>query len=125
MFRMSEMGSLNGAIVEGLGIHSIRKFSSTTARKAGITKDKKEIRGCWKAHAGGKRVSDVYDDVELPYPDARVAQILSAGGPYYYLLLPEEMHLTNTAAGGGGGQCCRGRIPCCDEDHSSEQDRAK
>ena len=83
IFRMSEMGSLNGAIVEGLGSHSIRKFSSMTARKAGITKDKKEIRGRWKTHAGGKRVSDVYDDVELPYPDAKVAQILAAGGPCY------------------------------------------
>jgi hypothetical protein len=27
IFRISEMGSLNGAIVEGLGSHSIRKFS--------------------------------------------------------------------------------------------------
>jgi hypothetical protein len=59
------MGLLNGEIVEGLGSHSILKFSSTTARKACITKDEKEIRGCWKAHAGKKRVSDVYDDVEL------------------------------------------------------------
>ena len=46
-------------------------------------------------------MSDVYDDVELPYPDAKVAQILATGGPCYYLL-PEEMHLTNTAGGGGG-----------------------
>jgi hypothetical protein len=109
IFRMSEMGSLNGAIVEGLGSHSIRKFSSTTARKAGITKDEKEIRGRWKAHAGGKRVSDVYDDVELPYPDAKVAQILAAGGPCYYLL-PEETHLTNTAGGGGDNAAVAGSI---------------
>ena len=61
----------------------------------------------------------------LPYPDAKVAQILAAGGPCYYYLLPEEMHLTNTAGGAGGGQCCSGRIPCCDEDLSSEQGGAK
>jgi hypothetical protein len=42
-------------------------------------------------------VSDVYGDVEfLPYPDAKVVQILSARGPCYYLVLPEEMHSTNT-----------------------------
>jgi hypothetical protein len=109
VFRMSEMGSVNGAIVEGLGSHSIRKFSSTTARKAGITKDEKEIRGRWKAHAGGKRVSDVYDDVELPYPDAKVAQILATGGPCYYLL-PEEVHLTNTAGGGGDNAAAAGSL---------------
>ncbi len=31
-------------------------------------------------------MSDVYHDVELPYPDAKVANKLSIGGPCYYLL---------------------------------------
>ena len=52
-----------------MGLHSIRKFAS-------------DIRGRWK---GTGRVSDVYDDAELPYPDAKVAaSILCGGGPCLY-----------------------------------------
>ena len=29
-------------------------------------------------------LSDVYDDVELPYPDAKMAALLSIGGPCRY-----------------------------------------
>ena len=50
-----------------------------------MTKDEKDIRGRWK---GQGRVSDVYDDVELPYPDAKVAAILCGGGPCYYTTNP-------------------------------------
>ena len=52
-----------------LGSHSIRKYAATHARRCGVTMDEKDIRGRWK---GKGRVSDVYDDVELPYPDAKV-----------------------------------------------------
>jgi hypothetical protein len=48
----------------------------------GVTKDEKDIRGQWK---GAGRVSDVYDDVELPYPDAKVAEKLCGGGPCFYM----------------------------------------
>ena len=70
-----------------LGSHSIRKFAATHARKCGCTHDEKDIRGRWKTC---KRVSDVYDDVELPYPDAKVAKKLCIGGPCYYLLPGED-----------------------------------
>jgi hypothetical protein len=39
--------------------------------------------GCWKLT---KRVSDGYDDMELPYPDAKVAAVLCLGGPVKYKL---------------------------------------
>jgi hypothetical protein len=54
-------------------VNSIRKFAATHVRKCGISKDNKDIRGRWK---GKGRVSDVYDDVELPYPDCKVAEKL-------------------------------------------------
>jgi hypothetical protein len=41
------------------------------ARRCGVTKDEKDIGGRCK---GAGRVSDRYDDVELPYPDAKVAE---------------------------------------------------
>ena len=70
-----------------LGSHSIRKFAATHSRRCGITKDEKDIRGRWKNRA---RVSDAYDDVELPYPDAKVASKLCIGGPCFYLLANEQ-----------------------------------
>ena len=66
-----------------LGNHSIRKFAATHTRKCGCTRNKKDIRGRWKSC---KRVLDVYDDVELTYPDAKMANKLCIGGPCYYLL---------------------------------------
>lgn len=63
-----------------LGTHSLRKFASTWARRNGASKDEKDYRGRWKI----SRVSDVYDDVELPYPDAKVASLLCVGGPCSY-----------------------------------------
>ena len=68
-----------------LGSHSIRKYAATFARRCGVTKDEKDIRGRWK---GAGRVSDVYDDVELPYPDAKVAEKLCGGGPCFYVSDP-------------------------------------
>ena len=68
-----------------LGSHSVRKYAATYARKCGVTKDEKDIRGRWK---GQGRVSDIYDDVELPYPDAKVAEKLCGGGPCFYLCDP-------------------------------------
>jgi len=72
-----------------LGSHSIRKYAATHARRCGCTKDEKDIRGRWKNRA---RTSDVYDDVELPYPDAKVANKLCIGGPCFYLLHGEQSH---------------------------------
>jgi hypothetical protein len=61
-----------------LGSHSFRKYASTYRRACGIHKDEKDIRGCWK---GKGCESDVYNDVELPYPDAKVAAVLCGCGP--------------------------------------------
>ena len=68
-----------------LGSHSVRKYASTTVRNNGATKDEKDIRGRWKSST---RVSDVYDDVELPFPDAKLAGMLCPGGPIRYAIVP-------------------------------------
>jgi hypothetical protein len=68
-----------------VGSHSIRKFSSTTARSNGISKDDKDHRGRWK----NKRISDGYDDVQLDWIDARVAQVLSPGGVCNYVVVDQ------------------------------------
>ena len=101
VFRMDEFagGVVNGSIGGKLGSHSIRKFASTHVRRSGINKDDKDIRGRWKL---AKRVSDVYDDVELPFPDAKVADKLCIGGPCYYLF-PDELLATTAAVGDGTG----------------------
>ena len=60
------------------------------ARKCGgCNKDGREGHP-WKVERKG-RVSDVYDDVELPFPDAKVAEKLSIGGACYYLFPNEDL----------------------------------
>jgi hypothetical protein len=69
-----------------LGSHSVRKYALSTARNNGATKDEKDIHGRWKSSTC---ISDVYDDVELPFPDAKVAGMLCPGGPIRrYAILP-------------------------------------
>jgi hypothetical protein len=41
-------------------------------------------RSSWSLEKG--RVSDVYDDIELPFPDAKVAGKLCVGGPCKYAI---------------------------------------
>ena len=41
-----------------LGSHSIQKYTATCARRCGVTKDEKDIRGRWK---GPGRVSNIYN----------------------------------------------------------------
>jgi hypothetical protein len=81
-FKGDGKGGGRGGELSMLGSHSIQKYAATFARRCGVTKDKKDIRGRWK---GAGRVSDVYDDVELPYPDAKVAEKLCGGGPCSYV----------------------------------------
>ena len=64
-----------------LGTHSVRKFPSTYARRNGCNRDDVDVRGRWKRM---KRTVDTYIDVELPYPDAKVASALCVGGPIKY-----------------------------------------
>jgi hypothetical protein len=66
-----------------LGNHLTRRFASTHVRRCGISKDDKDTRGGWK---GNRKVSDQYDDVELPYPNCKVAEKLCIGGPCFYLI---------------------------------------
>ena len=68
-------------------------------RRSGINKDDKDICRCWKL---AKRVSDVYNDVELPFPEAKVADKLCIGGPCYYLF-PDELLGTTASVGDGAG----------------------
>ena len=90
IFKMEEFADA-GDVAIGLGSHSICKFASTHAHRSGCSRDNKDLRGRWTSKS---RVSDVYDDTELPYPDAKVAEMLCIGGPCYYLF-PEELNVTN------------------------------
>jgi hypothetical protein len=64
-----------------LGSHSIRKYASSRCRNAGASKDDKDYRGRFKC---ARRVSDRYDDNQLPYVDAHVAGKLCPGEPCSY-----------------------------------------
>ena len=79
VFKSGNQGGGSGP----LGTHSIRKLGATHIRRSGATKDERDIRGRWKGKA---RVGDVYDDVELPFPDLKVASLLCLGGPCRYVL---------------------------------------
>ena len=72
-FKNDGKGGGEGGELSMLGSHSIRKYAATFAQRCGVTKDEKDIRGRWK---GAGRVSNVYDDVDLPYLDAKVAEKL-------------------------------------------------
>jgi hypothetical protein len=94
IFKMEEFAACGDAGETAclLGSHSIRKYAATHCRRCGCNKDEKDIRGRWKAKG---RVSDVYDDVELPYPDAKVAEKLCIGGACYYLFQNEDANNLN------------------------------
>ena len=77
IFKVRNQQVANGVGHGPLGTHSIRKLASTHCRRSGATKDERDIRGRWKGKA---RVADVYDDVELPWPDIKVASMLCVGG---------------------------------------------
>ena len=55
----------------------------THAQRNGAYKDFCDIRGRWKTN---RHIGNVYDDVDLPFPDAKVAVILCIGGPCKYVL---------------------------------------
>ena len=67
---------------EGVGTHSYRKFPSNYARGCGCSPDEIEIRGRWKTQ--GQRVVFRYIDVKQLSIDAKVAGVLSVGGPIKY-----------------------------------------
>ena len=66
-----------------LGSQSVRNYASTHVRGCGITKYKKDYCGRWK---GRIRISDCYDDVELPWVDAKITNVLCICGTCKYLV---------------------------------------
>ena len=86
MFKLKEFKTDDGEAKSLLlGSHSIQKYAAMFARRCVVTKAEKHIGGRCK---GAGRVSDVCDDVELPYPDAKVAEKLCGGGACFYLPNP-------------------------------------
>ena len=61
-----------------IGTHSIRKLPTTYARRNCCSKDDVDARGRRKSN---KRMVNTYIDCVIPYLDAKVAAILSIGGP--------------------------------------------
>ena len=53
-----------------IGTHSLRKYPSTYSQQCGCSRDNIDFRGRWKRT---KKQIDTYIDVELPYPDAKIA----------------------------------------------------
>ena len=66
-----------------LGSHSVYKHALTECQKKGASKDEKDLCGRWKSTAC---VLDVYNDIKLPFQDAKVAALLCVGGPVKYEL---------------------------------------
>ena len=71
--------------------HSARKLSATHTRKNVCTKYEKDLHGRWKAKG---RVSCVYDDIKIPFMDAKVVGKLCIGGPCKYVV-KENSGITN------------------------------
>ena len=94
-----------------LGSHSLRKFGATRARRCGVSKDEKDTRGRWKC----RRVSDVYEDIELPWPDLKVAASLCIGGPCKYKVVDKYVNddfLLNIVGAGMNLRLKRGVTLC-------------
>ncbi|KNC87450.1 hypothetical protein SARC_00432 [Sphaeroforma arctica JP610] len=68
--------------INELGTHSMRKCSATYIQRRGLTKDHAEARGRWaKSKMGGSQIRgtrqvDTYSSDLMPFPDARVSEIL-------------------------------------------------
>ncbi len=76
-----------------LGTHIIRKGAATYASQFGLPRDWVNIRGRWR---GQRKQVDTYIDVNLPYPDARVASVLCGPcGPCKYAT--KEGHVISDA----------------------------
>ena len=66
---------------EPLGMHSVRKYGTTWARRRGILKDFVDYRARWKR---GVRMQDRYADMDLPWLDIKTASALCIGGAVKY-----------------------------------------
>jgi hypothetical protein len=72
------------AVREGMvGSHSLRKGPSTYASRYGLLRDWISLRGRWR---GSKKQVDAYIDVDVSFPDAKVASVLCGPhGPCKYV----------------------------------------
>ena len=72
------------AVREGMvGSHSLRKGPSTYASRYGLLRDWISLRGRWR---GSKKQVDTYINVDVPFPDAKVASVLCGPrGPCKYV----------------------------------------
>ena len=70
-----------------LGAHSVRKFGATRVRRCRATRDDCDICGRWKQK---RSVGEVYDDVELPWSNTKLATYLCIGGPRKYKIRKES-----------------------------------
>ena len=73
--------------IGNIGTHSSRKRAYTRMRRCGISKDYADYCGRWKK----RRVTDQYEDVLLPYTDAKAASALCPGGPMKYTISDENV----------------------------------
>ena len=87
VFMKEEFAVVKGERNDIIGTHSIRKYSSTYARRSGCTRDDINVRGRWKRF---KQMVDVFIDPDIPYPDAKTAAALCIGGPIKYVLKKES-----------------------------------
>ena len=72
------------ALIGGLlGLHSLRKFASTFAKRMGMTTDDVDTRGRWKGKGKGI-VDQRYISPSQPFIDANVASALCNGLPCEY-----------------------------------------
>ena len=63
--------------------HSVRKLYATHTRENGCTKYEKDLHGRWESKG---RVLDVYNEIKIPFLDAKVAAKLCIGGPCKYVV---------------------------------------
>ena len=68
------------------GAQWIRKFGATRVQQCGATRNDHDIMGRWKHK---RSIGDVYDDVELPWLDTKLATYVYIGGPFKYKIKKE------------------------------------
>lgn len=69
-----------------LGTHSLRKFARTHCRNNGASIDDADSRARWKDTG---RMSNRYEDVDLPFVDIKTCITLCQGGACGYVVKPE------------------------------------
>ena len=68
-------------VTRNKGTHSMRRLSTTFARRNGCGKDNVGLRARWK---GKGRQQDTYAESTMSFDDAKVCASLCKGGPVHY-----------------------------------------